>query len=201
MENREFYEQAYRNPEFVRVYREGRTEVYRRVAEIIRSLGASYALDIGCSMGLLVEYLHAQGISSWGADFDLPQLREAHGGLSCSGNFFYGDAVDLKIPVPAERSAVVLLDTLRYMEEPEKIGGLGAESIIVKEVTPMMRAWRKDQHDAQLYAPAGLVRLFPGYRMERIYASRFLFSVSRPGSVTLAAFGLMPSYTAVMVRR
>jgi hypothetical protein len=53
--NEEFYAQAYRNPEFARVYREKRGELYRRIAEIVRSLGASYALDIGCSMGLLVE--------------------------------------------------------------------------------------------------------------------------------------------------
>jgi hypothetical protein len=201
VENKEYYEQAYQNPEFVRVYRETRGELYRRIAEIVRSLGASYALDIGCSMGLLVEYLHRQGISSWGADFDLPQLRAAHGGLSCSGNFFYGDAVDLKIPVPAEGSTIILLDTLRYVEEPERLGGLGAESLIIKEVTPMMRSWRKDENGTELYAPARLARLFPTYRMQRIYASRFLFSISRPSSATLTAFGLMPTYTAVMVRR
>lgn len=201
MENKEFYEQAYQNPEFVRVYREGRTELYRRVAEIIRSLDASYALDIGCSMGLLVEYLHQQGISSWGADFDLPELRSAHGGLSCSGHFFYGDVADLKIPVPAEGSAIILLDTLRYIEEPRRIEGLGAESLIIKEVSPVMRRGRKNQNDAALYSPAGLARLFPSYRMEKIYASRFLFSVSRPGSAMLSAFALMPSYTAVLVRR
>lgn len=74
MDNKEFFEQAYQNPEFAREYREHRAELYHHVAEIIRSLGAIYVLDIGCSMGLLVEYLHQQGISSWGADFDLPQL-------------------------------------------------------------------------------------------------------------------------------
>ena len=87
------------------------------------------------------------------------------------------------------------------MDVPERLAGLGAESLIIKEVTPMMGPWRKDENDARLYAPAGLARLFSSYRMERIYSSRFLFSVSRPSSVTLAAFGLMPTYTAVMVRR
>jgi len=203
VKNVEFYGQAYQNPEFVRVYQETRNELYQHIAAITRALGATYALDIGCSMGLLVEYLHQEGISSWGVDFDLPQLRAAHASLPCGHNFFYGDATELNIPIPSQDSAIILLDTLRYMAEPQKLGSLGAQNLIVKEVSgnPIMRHWRKDQNDTALYTPAKLARLFPAYRLERIYASRFLFSVSRPSAPTLAALSLMPSYTAVLARR
>ena len=203
MKNVEFYGQAYQNPEFVRVYQETRNELYQHIAAITRALGATYALDIGCSMGLLVEYLHQEGISSWGVDFDLPQLRAAHASLPCGHNFFYGDAAELNIPIPAQDSAIILLDTLRYMAEPQKLESLGAQNLIIKEVSgnPIMRHWRKDENDTALYTPAKLARLFPAYRLERIYASRFLFSVSRPSPSTLATLSLMPSYTAVLARR
>lgn len=203
MKNVEFYEKAYQDPEFARVYQESRNDLYRHVAAIIRALGTSYVLDIGCSMGLLVEYLHREGISSWGVDFDLPQLRAAHAKLSCCHNFFYGDAAELNISIPVQDSAVILLDTLRYMAEPRKIGNLGAQNLIIKEVSgnPIMRHWRRDQNDTALYSPAGLARLFPDYRLDRIHASRFLFSVQHPGSPTLTIFSLMPSYTAVFTRR
>lgn len=203
MKNVEFYGQAYQNPEFVRVYQETRNELYQRIAGIIRALGASYALDIGCSVGLLVEYLHQEGISSWGVDFDLPQLRAAHANLPCGHNFFYGDVAELNIPIPAQDSAIILLDTLRNIAEPWKLESLGAQNLIIKEVSgnPIMRHLRKDQNDTALYTPAKLARLFPAYRLERIYASRFLFSVSRPSPLTLATLSLTPTYTAVLTRR
>ena len=203
MKNEEFYGQAYENPEFVRVYQETRNALYRRIAGIIRGLGDTYALDVGCSLGLLVEHLHQNGISSWGVDFDLPQLREAHAGLSCSHNFFYGDAAELNLSIPAQGSTIILLDTLRYMEDPQKLGRMGAQHFIIKEVSgnPIMRRRRKNQNDAALYTPAKLARLFPAYRLDRLYGSRFLFSVSRPSAPTLAILSWMPSYTALLVRR
>jgi hypothetical protein len=203
VKNEEFYEQAYQNPEFVRVYQETRNALYQRIAGIIRALGDTYALDVGCSLGLLVEHLHREGISSWGVDFDLPQLREAHAGLSCSHNFFYGDVAELNLSIPRQGSAIVLLDTLRYVEDPQKLGRLGAQHLIIKEVSanPVMRHLRKDENDGTLYTPARLARLFPGYRLERLYGSRFLFSVSRPSSATLAVLSGMPTYTALLARR
>jgi hypothetical protein len=203
VKNEEFYRQAYQNPEFVMVYQETRNELYQRIAGIIRALDATYALDIGCSVGLLVEYLHKMGISSWGVDFDLPQLRTAHASLPCSHNFFYRDVAELNIRIPAQDSAIILLDTLRYMAEPQKFESLGAQHLIIKEVSgnPIMRHWRKDENDTALYTPAKLARLFPAYRLERIYASRFLFSVSRPSPATLAILSWMPTYTAVLARR
>jgi len=203
VKNEEFYGQAYQNPEFVRVYQETRNALYQRIAGIIRALGDTYALDVGCSLGLLVEHLHQNGISSWGVDFDLPQLREAHASLSCSQNFFYGDAAELNICIPTQGSTIILLDTLRYVEEPQKLGRLGAQHLIIKEVSgnPVMRHWRKNENDGALYTPAGLARLFPAYRLERLYASRFLFSVSRPSAPMLAILGWMPTYTALLARR
>ncbi len=199
----EFYGQAYQNPEFVRVYQETRNALYQHIAEIIRALGDSYALDIGCSLGLLVEHLHQEGISSWGVDFDLPQLREAHARLSCSHNFFYGDAAELNLSIPTQGSTIILLDTLRYIEDPQKLGRLGAQHLIIKEVSgnPIMRHSRKNEKDGALYTPARLARLFPAYRLERLYGSRFLFSVSRPSPATLAILGWMPTYTALLARR
>ena len=203
MKNLEFYGQAYQDPEFVRVYRETRNGLYRRIARIICDLDASYALDIGCSVGLLVEYLRQEGVSSWGVDFDLPQLRAAHASLPCGHNFYYGDASELDIPIPVQGSAIILLDTMRYVPEPQRLGDLGAQYLVIKEVSgnPIMQRWLKDQQDPALYTPARLAELFPAYRLERIYASRFLFSVSRPGPAALAILGVMPSYTAVLVRR
>jgi SAM-dependent methyltransferase len=203
VKNEEFYERAYQDPEFVRVYRETRNALYQRIAGIIRDLGDTYVLDIGCSLGLLVEYLHQQGISSWGVDFDLPQLREAHAGLSCSRNFFYGDAAELNISIPTQGSTIILLDTLRHVEDPQKLGRLGAQHLIIKEVSgnPIMRHLRKKENDAALYTPARLARLFPAYRLDRLYSSRFLFSVSRPAPPTLAMLSWMPSYTALLARR
>ena len=203
MKNEEFYGQAYQKPEFVRVYQETRNALYQRIAEIIGALGDTYALDLGCSLGLLVEHLHQEGISSWGVDFDLPQLREAHASLSCSHNFFYGDAAELNISIPTQGSAIILLDTLRYVEDPQKLGRLGAQHIIIKEVSgnPIMRQRRRNENDGALYTPAELARLFPTYRLERLYGSRFLFSVSQPSAPTLAILSWMPSYTAVLTRR
>ena len=203
VENLEFYTQAYQKPEFVRVYQQTRNDLYRRIAGIIRALGVSYALDIGCSVGLLVEYLRQEGISSWGVDFDLPQLRVAHASLPCAQNFYYGDAAELNIPVPTRDSAIILLDTLRYIAEPMKLGELGAQYLIIKEVSnnAVIRYMRKDQKDPPRYTPANVSRLFPAYRVERIYASRFLFSVSRPNRPTIGSLSLLPSYTAVLARR
>jgi 2-polyprenyl-3-methyl-5-hydroxy-6-metoxy-1,4-benzoquinol methylase len=203
VKNEEFYGQAYQDPEFVRVYQETRNALYQRIAGIIRALGDTYALDIGCSLGLLVDHLHRQGISSWGLDFDLPQLREAHAGLSCSQNFFYGDAAELNLSIPTQGSAIILLDTLRYVEDPQKLGRLGAQHLIIKEVSPnpVMRHLRRNENDGTLYTPARLARLFPAYRLERLYGSRFLFSVSRPSPATLAILSWMPTYTALLARR
>ena len=64
-----------------------------------------------------------------------------------------------------------------------------------------MRHWRKNQNDAALYTPAKLARLFAAYRLERLYGSRFLFSVSRPSPPTLAILSWMPTYTALLTRR
>ncbi|MCU1252407.1 MAG: hypothetical protein JWQ49_5436 [Edaphobacter sp.] len=202
MKNEEFYGQAYQDPEFVRVYQETRDALYQRIGRVIRALGDTYALDIGCSLGLLVEYLHQQGVSSWGVDFDLPQLREAHAGLSCSQNFFYGDVAELNISIPTQGSAIILLDTLRYVEDPQKLGRLGAQHLIIKEVSPnpVIRHLRRNENDGTLYTPARLARLFPGYSLERLYGSRFLFSVSRPSSATLAVLSWMPTYTALLTR-
>jgi hypothetical protein len=199
----DFYRQLYQRPEFLQVYQKARNELYKRIAGITRALDVSYALDIGCSVGLLVEYLRQEGISSWGADFDLPQLRAAHASLPSAHNFFYGDATELKIPIPAQNSAVILLDTLRYFPEPMKLGALNPQYLIIKEVSgnPVMRHKRRGQNDVALYTPARLTRLFPAYRLERLYASRFLFSVSRPNPLTLAVLSLLPTYTAVLARR
>jgi hypothetical protein len=203
LENQEYYRQAYQNPEFVRVYQENRNALYRRIAEIIRALGDTYALDIGCSIGLLVEHLNQNGISGWGVDFDLPQLRQAHATLSCSHNFYYGDMAELNIPIPPEGSAIILLDSLRYTDQPQKLGRMGAQHLIIKEVSgnPIMRRSRKHENDIALYTPAGLAALFPAYRLDRLYGSRFLFSVSRPSAPTLAILSWLPSYTAVLTRR
>ena len=105
-------------------------------------------------------------------DFDLPRLREAHASLSCSQNFFYGDAAELNLSIPAQGSTIILLDTLRYMEDPQKLGRMGAQHFIIKEVSgnPIMRHLRKNENenDAALYTPATLARLFPAYRLERL---------------------------------
>jgi hypothetical protein len=203
VKNEEFYGQVYQNPECVRTYQETRNTLYQRIAGIICELGGTYALDVGCSLGLLVERLHRKGISSWGVDLDLPQLRAAHASLTCSHNFIYGDAAELDIPIPTQRSTIILLDTLRYIEEPQRLGRLGAQHLIIKEVSgnPIMRHLRKNENDAALYTPAELARLFAAYRLERLYGSRFLFSVSRPSLSTLSMLSWMPSYTALLAHR
>jgi len=157
-------------------------------------------------VGLLVEYLHQMGISSWCVDFDLPQLRTAHASLACGHNFFYGfygDVAELNIPIPAQDSRHHPARYAALNAEQQKLESLSAQNLIIKEVSgnPIMRHWRKDENDTALYTPAKLARLFPAYRLERIYASRFLFSVSRPNPPTLATLSLMPSYTAVLARR
>ena len=91
------------------------------------------------------------------------------------------------------------------MEQPQKLGRLGAQHLIIKEVSgnPIMRHLRKkkNENDTALYTPAGLARLFPAYLLDRLYGSRFLFSVSRPSPPTLAILSCMPSYTALLTRR
>jgi hypothetical protein len=144
-----------------------------------------------------------QDISSWGVDFDLPQLREAHARLSCSRNFFYGDANELNISIPAQgaRSSCSIRCVPWRTRRSSDAWAHSTSSSKEVSANPIMRHRRKNENDAALYAPARLARLFPAYRLERLYGSRFLFSVSRPSPPTLAVLRWMPTYTALLARR
>lgn len=200
----EFYHTRYGNWNFDRQYStKQHVELFERVAHILRSLNVSYALDIGCSLGGLVELLNQTGIDAWGADFDFARLRAAHALLKSKEKFLYGDVSELPVvDIPRHASAVILLDTLRYVTMPARIAELGAEFIIVKEVAsgPWAQRVRKKQFQLKLYSPADCRGLFPGYRVRTLFGPRFAFALRHPMEIALRAANLMPTYVMVLQR-
>lgn len=180
-----------------------RIPVYERIADILLRLRITHALDCGCAYGVLVELLNSRGIDAWGADLDDPEIRKYHGRLQLSkGKFYYGDITTLNLDIPRTGSCLVVLDTLRYISEPQRLSQLGTEYIVIKEVTsnPVMRWLRRGEFDNRMYSPLNCAALFPEYKVAEVHTSRFIFKVTHPQPLTLSWLNLLPTYTLVLRR-
>jgi hypothetical protein len=200
----QFYLEQYRDAEFRQTYLTARDRVYRAVAGILRRLRVSQVFDIGCSFGLLVERLNAAGVDAYGADLPLPEVQEFHGHLEHSGGkFLYGNATQMRFPIQPNRSAIVVLDSLRHFDGPGILGEQGAEYVLIKENGA--KGWvarsRQPEDQVRFYSPADLLEAFPGYEALEIHATRYLFRLRKPGPLALAWFNYMPSFTLVLRRR
>jgi hypothetical protein len=199
----EFFRSAYRNPGFLRIYQSSRNAVYAQLSALVKSLNITQVFDIGCSAGLLVNSLNLEGVDSWGVDFDIPELKQQHSSLAFSNKFLYGDATELNLPICKTGSALLVIDTLRHIEFPIAFGKLGAEYILIKEVSAGVIGRylrRNEKRDYHLYSPAELLRVFPGYRIESIHSTRFIFTIRKPSRLALACMNQLPTYTAVLRR-
>jgi hypothetical protein len=208
-------EQIYRhlfesNSSFQGVYLERRIKLYADIVKIVKELKVESLIDIGCAYGLLVEYGNASGITSYGLDFPIDKLKEFHGSLNLSKDkIFYGSVQNNELInelVEKKIQAIVLLDTLRYIENVENIGALNSEYLVIKEINnnAIIRRQRRrtNQFDYRLYSPYDLLLIFPGYRIERIYATRNIFHLNNPSIMVTKLLRLViPTYTVVMKRR
>jgi hypothetical protein len=193
-----YYGEAYSKDEFLDIYRYRRQPVYYRMAAILEKLEVRFAIDVGCASGLFVETLNEKGVNCYGVDLDIASLRADHALLQSAGNFYYGDA-DCPVPIPAMASAVIYLDTLRYIEKPTPPA---TEFILVKDVCSGLwaRYLRRNQQDLRHYSPQDLLKAFPGYHLELLYGPRERFEVRRPGLLMRMVLNQLPTYTAVLQR-
>lgn len=195
------------SPKFRDVHLRHRSRVYRKALQIAQELGARSLVDIGCAFGQFVEMCNASGIEAIGVDFPIADLQQFHDQLPHSrGRFLYGDVSTDEILQQLAQyhfDLAVILDTLRHIEGFEKISSINAEAFLIKEASHTRRARNRKriQPPVRLWSPAEVVDLFSNCKAERIYATRFLFHINRPGMLTLRAFNfLCPTYT-ILLRR
>jgi SAM-dependent methyltransferase len=200
----QFYIDSYADSEFRQTYLTGRHRTYRRVARILRRLGVRWALDVGCAYGLLVEELNGSGIDAYGVDLPVARLQEFHASLKHSaGNFLYGDAATMTFSIPADDSAITILDSLRYFDVVQPLTRQDAQYIIAKETgsRSYIVGQRKPEDQVRFYSPLDLLETFDRYVPWEIHASRYLFHIDKPGATTLRLFDRLPNYTLVLKRR
>jgi hypothetical protein len=210
----QFYQDEYARQSFSHVYLEERMDHYANILRIIKKLNVSSIIDIGCSFGKLVELCNKSGISSYGIDLPIENLKQYHARLTLSRDkIFYGIIGRddfLNIINENKIDTAIISDTLRYIEHPEKLNGLKFNYIIIKEISKKFcelyyRLRQKRQipwHYAHLYSPAACLELFQDYYPYEIYCSKHLVRVSRPGRLTLSVINILsPTFTLVLKRK
>lgn len=202
------YFKHYQDPEFQRVYRASRARLYGEVISVAKALRVQSLVDVGCSLGLLVEKANETGMDAWGLDLDIPELRQHHKSLERSqGKLVYGSIEDPEIRKKINDKHLdmaVILDTLRYLSCPKDLEELGVKYLLIKEVCDnrLMRHKRKTQWEKNLWSPLVLASELDSYEPVRIYGTRFSFKVDHPSSFTLKLLNIFtPTYTLVMRRR
>jgi hypothetical protein len=199
-----YYLDNYGDPQFRQIYLRDRKPTYSKVRRIIEGLNVRWVLDIGCSFGLLVEDLNEHGIVAHGRDLPIPELQAFHPTLEHSAmSFTYGDVSELKLPIPSQRSAVTVLDSLRQFDESAPLTRLRPEFWIIKETgtRSYIVKQRTPEDQVRFYSPQDLLEIFDGYVAHEIYAPRFSFRVRSPGSRMLRFFNHFPTYTLVLKRK
>ena len=207
----QFYFEKFSNDSaFQEIYLNNRFPVYRVILKIINRLKIKSAIDIGCAYGLLVEMLNENGVDAWGLDLPIENLQKIHQGFDfAKGKFQYGSASDPEIVQQVARrhfEAVIILDTLRYIGQPENIDTFKPEYIIVKENTDsfyrkLAKMKEKIFMEEEVYSPHRCVELFSNYGAYEIYPSKYLFRVRLPGSLWLTLIDhIFPTYTMVLKR-
>jgi 2-polyprenyl-3-methyl-5-hydroxy-6-metoxy-1,4-benzoquinol methylase len=203
----EIYQEQYaRSESFRNIYLSGRMPKYEELANLIRGLGARSVLDLGCAYGQMVESLNASGVETWGIDLPVPVLQEYHAKLQrSSGRFLYGTVNE----EPFVREAacrgydlVCIIHTLRHITRVDHLLLLRPRWFLIQEGGDnfLIRFKRRRERDIRLWSPADLLGAFPGYFARRIWSTRFLFKVDRPGATALALMNLMPTYTILLER-
>lgn len=205
------YGERYSNSEAFRdVYKFGRKILYKRILTLLKSLGVRSAVDIGCSFGLLVDVLNENSIEAHGVDLPIPELREFHETLLHSENrFVYGsinDVSTIQKVVEIKSDAVILLDTLRFIEGLENLKLIRSQYVIVKEVSSRCLVGRPKKGRGfpfvALLSPQKCRDVFLNYEIEWIYPSRFLLGVNRPlGLISAAINYISPTYCMILKKK
>lgn len=206
---KDFYFQKYLNdPKFRQTYLSPkRIRLYHKITLMIEALNITSVIDIGCSYGLLVEFLNSKGIDAWGIDLPISVLKEFHSNLTLSkGKFIYGSIEDEEVIDRISEmkfQGIILLDTLRYIKKVEAILRLNAEFIIIKELSNNfhIRSKRKGQYDIHIFTPLDLLYVFNKYYILRIYSTKFVFHIKNPSLFMLKLMNLLPSYTVILKRK
>jgi len=132
----EFYKEKFSfDDTFQKLYQEERMVLYEQILKIIKELKISSLLDVGCSFGLLVERCNLEGIDAYGLDLPVDNLKKYHQNLPHSqGKFLYGSVNDnafWETVKPKEFEALIILDTLRHISNPENLTKLNYKYIII----------------------------------------------------------------------
>jgi hypothetical protein len=198
-----YYRDLYENPRERELYLAGREHVYGAVVRLLARLGVRQVIDIGCSVGGLVELLNASGVDALGVDFPFPAVQQHHQTLQQSrGKFLYGDATRMDLPIQGARSALVILDSLRHFDDPGLLPKQRAEFVVIKENGSRSTVARSRQAGDQVrfYSPRDLAQAFPEHTPWELHAPRYLFRIRRPGSFAMHLFDRLPTYTLVLRR-
>lgn len=85
-----------------------------------------------------------------------------------------------------------------------KLNNLGAYFFIIKEVANNLyiRRKRKGEFDVKLYSLADYEKIYPDYKIIRIYSPKFIFKIENPNSLILKFLNFMfPTYTLILKRK
>jgi hypothetical protein len=190
------------------VYLRDRLPVYEKILAIAQELHLRRLVDLGCALGMLVELANAAGLDAYGFDFPIGELMEYHRNLAHSqGKFIYGSLADKSLRQSFQDKdidAFIILDTLRYLTEPQSLASLNAKYIIIKDLCDNYFIRRKGRNqrqavDLRYYRPLDCLKLFHNYAAHRLYPSKFLFSLNNPGYLALALINaISPTYTLIL---
>ena len=202
------YDELYtENQWFQEQYKHTRRSLHESIVRIVQDLNVGHVVDIGCSYGLMVDLLNENNIDACGLDLPIATLKEFHKQLShATDKFLYGSVENESvIELIAEKrpQAIILIDTLRYIEKPTNLRRIAPDFIIISELSDnrRMRKKRANEFDIKLYSPMDCLQLFPEYWASRIYFYRSRFRIRRPSSIALRTITAMfPSYILVLKR-
>ncbi len=187
---------------------EGRQNLYNKIFHITRALKVKSVLDIGCAYGQLIRMLNKAGVISYGLDLPIEELIQYHTNQNNSniilGSIANPDIISRVSQLQVEM--VIILDTLRYLEDKSIINffkSMNPSFILIKEVSDstVMRYMRRNENDLRLVSPAAIRKLFPDYKVQKIYISKFLANLSYPNGILLKLVNLIsPTYTLLLTR-
>lgn len=209
-----FYHDKFNNDKaFQVVYLNERMKHYKEILNILKALNINSIIDLGCAYGLLVEMCNKAGINAY--DFDLPiqHLMDFHNKLVFSvGKITYGSinnrqfSKDLNLK---NVEALILLDTLRYLDKPETLKRFDVDYILIKENCYNLhlkwdrrRNKESAKHIIRDYTPSDCLSLFDNYYARQIYPSKYLFKINNPSTIALRVINaVFPTYTLVLQNR
>jgi len=194
---------------FKKIYLTSRINLYSKIIKIIKKLNVVSLLDIGCAYGKLVEIANQEKINAFGLDLPIEELKNHHKQLTLSrGKFFYGSVNDDDLVDKLKKEKIeclVLLDTFRYIEKIENLNELGADLIIIKELSNNYRMcqdrekYLRDHFDIKLYFPSEIIKIFKNYKPLYIFPSKFIFKIKNPANFVCKLINFFfPTYTLIL---